>query len=431
MKIIFVSKEYPPSSRSYGIGTYVWESSHALLAAGHEVTVVAASDDAITRTDTTVTGIRTIRLPDVEKRAPGPLTWRSIGTSRSLGLVYSARAYWKTRQLGIAYRTMVAETLEELIDEGSGDIVEFPGYRGESLVWADLPRRIPMVARVHGKTAWVHRCWGDSVFPRWRLINSWETKELVSADHVTVVASHLLPKVTKKVPGSRVSVIYNGIDTASWSNKRECPQTLINGEDILFVGSHVRAKGVFLLIEAARMLRASAGWSGRLVLAGRRGEEFESFAQHEWGASKNIPDWISLRGHCSRDLLPALYAGAGVCCLPSLNEGLNYTGLEAMASGAVVVGSSDGMGELVRPNGGFIVPAGNLKGLYHALKTALALDELSRQLIRSTAARAAREGFHRGVIAERSVDCYRSAILNFRPPGKRAGRDLVSKHAEG
>jgi glycogen synthase len=45
MNIVFVSKECPPSPRSCGIGTYVWETGRALAQRGHKVTIIAASDD--------------------------------------------------------------------------------------------------------------------------------------------------------------------------------------------------------------------------------------------------------------------------------------------------------------------------------------------------------------------------------------------------
>ena len=124
MKIVFVSKEFPPSARSYGIGTYVWEISRSLRDAGHKVTVIAASDDAVSHSDTVIDKVRLIRLPDIEKKAPDPLTWNSFRSSRSFGCVYAARAYWKVRRMGFAYRAQVAERLEKLIDEDCADIAD-------------------------------------------------------------------------------------------------------------------------------------------------------------------------------------------------------------------------------------------------------------------------------------------------------------------
>src|ERR1035438_6263685 len=157
--------------------------------------------------------VRVIRIPDVEKNVPGPLSWKALRNSRRLGIAYSVRALKKVRELGVAYRAAVARQLEALIDEDCADIVEFAGYRGESLVWAKMPRRIPMVARVHGKTAWVNCSWTSRLVPRQRLLNAWETRELTSADHLSSVARHLVPTLLKHVDASRIHTIYNGIDT--------------------------------------------------------------------------------------------------------------------------------------------------------------------------------------------------------------------------
>src|ERR1035438_8032142 len=91
MKIVFVSKEYPPSPRSYGIGTYVFETSNALSRAGHQVTVIAASDDAVSSQDRMEGCVRVIRIPDVEKTVPGPLSWKALRNSRRLGIAYSVQ----------------------------------------------------------------------------------------------------------------------------------------------------------------------------------------------------------------------------------------------------------------------------------------------------------------------------------------------------
>lgn len=429
MKIIFVSKEYPPSPRSYGIGTYVWESANALSRAGHQVTVLAASDDALSRRDRIVEGIRVIRLPDVEKNVPRPLTWELVTSSRSLGTVYSLQAYWKVRRLGIAYRTAVSECLEKLIDEGSAEIVEFAGYRGESLVWAARHRRIPMVVRAHGRTAWVHRSWRSWVVPRERLMNAWETKELIAADRVTVVAPHMIQNVSKRVNVSRIHAIYNGIDTARWLAINEGGEQL-TAKDVLFVGSLVKSKGTFLLIEAAEMLRRTMHWDGRLLLVGRCGTEFENYVRRRWKSVSSLPNWIRALGHCERDSLDSMYATAGVCCLPSYNEGLNYTGLEALAAGAILVGSSQGMAELIRGGAGFLFPAGDRNALCSALASALALDQDARQSMRARGRLVAHRDFNIAMIAEQMVESYRAIIQNFREIPALTSRPLLPETAE-
>jgi glycosyltransferase involved in cell wall biosynthesis len=423
LKVVFVSKEFPPSPRSYGIGTYVYETSKALSLAGHQVTVLTASDSALAGLDSIDAGVRVIRIPDAEKNVPGPLSWKVLRKSRRLGLVYSIRALKRVHELGITYRTAVARQLETLIDQSCADIVEFAGYRGESLVWAKLPRRIPMVARVHGRTAWVDRSWTSRIVWRQRLLNDWETRELESADRLSSVARHLEPTLIKRVSESKVHTIYNGIDTTTWSEKRNVGEKLLS-DDILYVGSHVRSKGTFLLIAAAEELR-SAGWAGRLILVGRGGDQFDSYISRRW---KVLPDWIHVLGHLMRERLASLYATAGVCCLPSYYEGFNYTGLEALASGAILVGSSAGTEELIGPDAGFPVRVGDQQALVWALRAALTLEEGTRQTYRLRAMQSVNDRFEISAIAEQTVAWYRSVIREFRSnqePNRVTRRELV------
>ena len=62
MHIRFVCREYPPSLRGGGIASYIKEVAHGLHDAGHQVTVVAASDDTRLFSDEEDGGVRVIRL---------------------------------------------------------------------------------------------------------------------------------------------------------------------------------------------------------------------------------------------------------------------------------------------------------------------------------------------------------------------------------
>jgi hypothetical protein len=111
MKIVFVSKECPPSPRSSGIGTYVWETGRSLAAIGHTVTIVAAADDGLSSTFSPAPNFTVIRLPDDEI----DVGKRNIVTRTLFGPI---------RQ-GIAYRGRVARCLHKLAEQDKVEIVEF------------------------------------------------------------------------------------------------------------------------------------------------------------------------------------------------------------------------------------------------------------------------------------------------------------------
>ena len=113
MNILFVSKECPPSPRSSGIGTYVWETGRALAKAGHNVRIIAASDDGQLTSSTPLPRVTVIRLPDDESGVEN----RGIAT----------RALHAPFVQATAYRRRVAEGIATAIDDCQPDVIEFPG----------------------------------------------------------------------------------------------------------------------------------------------------------------------------------------------------------------------------------------------------------------------------------------------------------------
>ena len=62
MHIVLVNREYPPSKRIGGIGSYHYELSQALVKFGHQVTVICASDDTRKSGEYIENGVNVIRL---------------------------------------------------------------------------------------------------------------------------------------------------------------------------------------------------------------------------------------------------------------------------------------------------------------------------------------------------------------------------------
>ena len=371
MKIALVSKEFPPSRISYGIGTYVAETASYLASAGHSVTVICASDDT-GRSDVSTGLLRVIRLPDDESFAAGGKLKRLLSFSEAAA---------------IRYRTRVADALDAVIDQGEVEIVEFPGYRGESYVWAKRRRRIPMVARMHGYTGWVQKFWKDHVLPARRFQMRFETEELLSADLVTSVSRQLRRELLRRLPDDRVETLHNGIDSALWAHRGEQPTTIAVGQDIVFVGSLTGLKGVPDLINAADWLHREHGWTGRLLLIGRSSSGFEALMKGRWKHLAGNNSWLKVLGHQNRELLGSIYAAAGVCCFPSREEPFGFTALEALASGGVVVGTEGtGMAEMIVDGvTGYLAPRERPETLASILKIALNASTANRKQMRMAA----------------------------------------------
>jgi glycosyltransferase involved in cell wall biosynthesis len=396
MKIVFVSKECPPSPRSSGIGTYVWETGRSLAGIGHEVTIVAASDNGQISSSRPFPKLTIIRLPDDEI---------NVGKRNIV-----ARTLRAPVEQGIAYRERVADCISELADHNRVDIVEFPGFRGESFAWLDRRVRLPMVARMHGFTAGINANWKQQVSATGRWLNRLELREVLAADALTAVSENQAAPVRARFDTRRVQVIHNSIDTDLWHSLSVHAQKEFNVSDILFAGGLVSKKGVFVLLKAASRLRKN-GWRGRLVLAGRAYRDFERFNRVRAAVGLKLPSWVVLLGMCPRERLAGFYRDVGVCCFPSLVDPFPYTCLEAMTCGGIVVGTSEtGMAEMLTEQSGFVVPPGDVSGLATALASALSLSSAERGRMKEAAQQRIRESFDHGIIIPKLIDVYRETI---------------------
>jgi glycosyltransferase involved in cell wall biosynthesis len=400
MNIVFVSKECPPSLRSSGIGTYVWETGRALAHIGHNVTIIAASDDGRLTSSIPSPRMTVIRLPDDE-----------LGVEKRN---IAARTLCAPLDRGIAYRRRIAECIATVIDNHHPDVIEFPGFRGESVMWLAGQRVLPMVVRMHGFTAGIDAVWKDYASATRRLQLNWERQEFKAADVITVVAHHLAPSVRTRFGADRVQVVHNSIDSDQWRNLSVEASQEVDPNDVLFVGNLHRIKGIFILLRAANLLRQT-GWRGRLVLAGRTSSQLERFIRLRAALGVKLPDWVVHLGMCKRERLAGLYRDAGACCFPSLLEPFNYTCLEAMACGGLVVGSlRTGMAEMLTETCGFLVPPGDVSGLVVALTSALSMSDEERRRMKEAAQQRIRDRFDNGVIIPELLNVYNDTINSYR-----------------
>lgn len=406
MKLAFVSREYPPSKRAGGIATYVWESARNLTRRGHKVFVVAASDDVAQSSSYEDNGVHVIRLPGGDFY---------LGSGMSLG--GSIHSYGRKLQRHLAYRRQVAKTLLQLHEEYVLDLVEFAEYGNEAREWSRERRPVPWVVRLHGPTM-LNRLSGCKISPLSSPI-SWlfSRGELITAQRAdaisapsTCMADKVRSFVKKTLP--EIEIIPNGIDPVEWrSIETVAPVDSLDGRVIrLFsAGSIVEGKGYRELVEAVRILQEK-GYRVSLALAGKHGalgrELQRGIERGKYGA------WLELLGPLERRQLRSRYAEADLCVFPSWWEPFGLVCIEAMSTGALVLGSSQGgMAEIIFEGvDGFLVAPRDVNALADKIGAILSLPDYVRLGIRKNSIAKVREVFSVEVLLPRQEEFYRSVI---------------------
>lgn len=225
---------------------------------------------------------------------------------------------------------------------------------------------LPLVAKVHGSDI--------NGLPSAGTRRERVASALSSAEAVLVVSQALAEQVERLgIPGSRIRVLYNGVNRQRFSPGDRSVACAALGLDtatkrILFVGNLKASKGCLDLLEALPQLVAGEP-AARLVMIGD-GPDRAAIMQRI--RSLGLTDVVSLPGAVAHQQLPDWFRAADLLCLPSHAEGVPNVVLEAMASGLPVVATRvGGIPEVLPPDAGLLVPVGDTSALAAALQQGL------------------------------------------------------------
>jgi glycosyltransferase involved in cell wall biosynthesis len=221
-----------------------------------------------------------------------------------------------------------------------------------------------------------------------------------------VSPSHWLAREARKSMLFReleISIIPYGLDVKTFQPRTKLAARGALGIEtgikvILFVADQIdnKRKGFDLLLSAVESL---GNWRNILLLTVGGGN---------YVLRTDLP-------HChigqvnSDKLLPAVYSAADVFVIPSRQDNLAQTALEAVACGTPVVGfDSGGMGEIVRPGiTGLLAKPDNVRELRDCIAKLLT-DPILQSEIAANCRRIAIEEYSLELQAKRYVDLYKS-----------------------
>ncbi len=187
--------------------------------------------------------------------------------------------------------------------------------------------RIPVILHLHGAefAIFYGRCGG--------LLKYFVRFVFNHSDRVIVLSSQWKSWVQGICEHGRVEAVYNPVllpDVAALKRKRD-------RHDVLFLGRLGKRKGVYDLLDAVAQLAPE--FSGLRLLLGGDGD---LDGVRERAEALGIADRVRLLGWVRGADKEHLLASAGVYALPSYNEGLPMSVLEAMAAGLPILSSPVG-----------------------------------------------------------------------------------------
>jgi glycosyltransferase involved in cell wall biosynthesis len=365
VRILLVTREYPPDTAWGGIATLYHGLAQALAGKGHEVHVVCQAVD------------------EQGDLADGEVLVHRVGTNprRYSALAranYSLHAWRKARRI---------------VDARNVDVVEAPHWGAEGLLYS-LSRRTPLVVRVDISAADIVGTKTYSGKRQWlalQALSRLETFCARRADRIVAITHDLDDPLISRlhIDADRVDVVRHAIDTERFQPVESGMRPMLGIPDeakvALFVGRLEARKGVHVLGEAVPRI-VSRVPSTVFLLVGRdtdtspAGGSMRAYVDRR-AEEGDFQDRLVFVDSLTQDQLVKLYSMADVVVSPSLQESFGLVVVEAMACGRPVVATSTGIvPELgLDGTGGIMVSPGDAGHLADAVVSMLSLDGDGRE----------------------------------------------------
>lgn len=230
------------------------------------------------------------------------------------------------------------------------------------------------------------------------------------ADAVVSNSEGLRELALRTDPDRWIDIIYNGVDTQSFHPN---PTAFSKNNDshvfrVLCISRLTERKGIGYLIGAIKLLDSKYPLLRlKIVGEGDAKEALEKQAQ-----DLGLRGKIEFTGRMKHDKLSRIYCDSQIFVLPSLNEGMSNTMLEALASGLPIIATdTGGTKELVKDGeNGFIVRMKDDHDIAEKIERLINDRELCREMSKKSRERA--EELSWKSVAERYREAYKNSAGN-------------------
>ena len=306
------------------------------------------------------------------------------GCRNSLLLFYNVHVpnvefYERARRRGISVRMVhcrgradwrAVRQIKEYIREDAVDVIHTHGYKADLYgYFAARSAGKPIVATCHN---WVG---GTAALGIYNRLDRMILKRFNAIAAVSDTVSERLFK--SGIPANKIKMIANGVDVEAFERAHALPELRVSPGKVIGVVARLDLqKGFEYLLAAVRELSA-AFKDIKVVIVG---EGPDRAAIEQMIERYGLQHTVILAGQQSD--MPAVYASIDIFVLPSLNEGLPMTLLEAMAASKPVIATRVGAIPSVIEDGktGLLVNPGDTAGLRDAMARLLADAERSQRM---------------------------------------------------
>ncbi|HXO39040.1 MAG TPA: glycosyltransferase family 4 protein, partial [Candidatus Acidoferrum sp.] len=306
------------------------------------------------------------------------------GCENSLLLFYNVHApnvefYERARRRGLSVRMVhclgradwrAVRQIEEYIQEDRIDLLHTHGYKADLYGYVAARRsHKPIVATCHN---WVGGTAALGIY------NHLDRMALKRFNALAAVSDSVAQRLMDSgVSARKIKTIANGIDVEPFECAQPLPALAFDGHKVVGMVARLDLqKGFEYLLRAVREL-SSAFSSLKLVIVG---EGPDRKAIEDMIRQYSLQSNVILAGQQSD--MRGVYAAMDVFALPSLNEGLPMTILEAMAASKPVIATRVGAipGVIKHGESGLLVDPRDADGLRSALARLLTDSDLCRRM---------------------------------------------------
>lgn len=290
----------------------------------------------------------------------------------------------------VRFRDIERYTMElcsVLFDLDQYDLIHTQDIISTRALWRVKPKHVPLVATIHGLLANEHIIAGnipskDSI--HWQYVSDEEYYGATSSNRTILPTNWLLQELTKgfNVPQDHTTIIPYGMDIESFKTRYEKPNEFDHRKTVerwifLCPARLVPVKGHTVLLEALQLLKNDfPHFECWLAGDGYLKERLEAKVKE-----LELQDHVLFLG--DRNDIPSLMRVADAMILPSLQDNLPFSVMEAQVVGLPVIGSiAGGIPEMIEDGEtGLLFEKGNSKALKKQIEKLVKDKNLYQYLI--------------------------------------------------